>query len=243
MKILHVHDIGYSLGGAEVIVSSLVEAQRRCGHDVRVLTSFDSRNTFATDTYTTNEKTMWDKFIRYTWNKEARRVARKLFETFQPDIVHIHSITKTSPSIFSVFGTTPIVMTIHNFGIIDPTRIDLPSLATYGNHLGDYFVFNQRSLRWFVERFRHEHIIKRSLRRVSLFLPSSQFMQSVIYEYEPRWRSRVVPLGIPLYPRHQLPSSVVFLGIGRFVQEKGFDHLIEAFSRVIYEIPQARLLL
>ncbi len=233
MKILLVHDTGFIAGGAEVLVAQLKKMLKSRGHTVAVFTMAHPANSFADYVYINRGSNNFSKAFLYTWNSFAKAAFQKVLIDFKPDIIHLHTITKMSSAILLDIKKIPIIMTVHNFGVIDPTFTQLPSLVAYGDRLGDYFV-RTPNLRFWTEKFRHR-FIRKHLRRVNQFLPVSHFLAQVMKEYQPRWPTQVVHPGIEVH-NQQIPKlKPVVLCVGRFVKEKGFTYVLQAASLLIHK--------
>ena len=87
-------------------------------------------------------------------------------------------------------------------------------------------------------------------RRIERFIAlapecKQEFLDQVTYDGR---NVAVIPVGIDvngphLQPREPGGNSIVFGALGRFIPEKGFDLLIDAFRQVVTELPSARLML
>ena len=241
MNILHIHDSGYIKGGAEVVLSGLVEQQQKQGHIIRVLSPASPNNTFATDTFIQKNGPTFLKAYTYTWNREAVKAVSRTIASFHPDIIHIHSVTESSAAYTPLFGSIPSVMTVHNFGFIDPSVTNLPSLKSYEKDLGPYFT-RSISARFIVERIRHR-FVKKQLSKIDCFLPVSHFLEDVIHEYAPAWKTQVIHPGVPMTVPTPPPKEPVLLAIGRMVPEKGFTDLLDILPTIISSVPKVQLFL
>jgi len=109
LRILFVNDrspVGGS--GAEIHLARLADALRAAGHEVRL---------FAGNVVHSGVGRVLD-----VWDPGARRRLRALVESFRPDVVHYHNVTRElSGSVLGVAGSAARVLTIH-----DPRILGVP---------------------------------------------------------------------------------------------------------------------
>ena len=116
MRILQVHNYYKFAGGEDVVVEAEKEMLSDYGHTV-----FQ---------YTKNNreiKSIWDKVKLLLFSHYSNASYREFFQVlrdFEPDIVHVHNIFPLiTPSIFKACKklNIPVVMTLHNYRIFDPS--------------------------------------------------------------------------------------------------------------------------
>ena len=131
MKILQINKFLYPRGGAETYLFGLSELLKKNGHEVIYFSqknpkniSTDNKKFFVSDLELGKFSFgMLFKVGRIFWSFEAERKIAKLIKKEKPDIVHIHNIYhQISPSILRAIKKAgiPIVMTVHDFKLIDP---------------------------------------------------------------------------------------------------------------------------
>jgi glycosyltransferase involved in cell wall biosynthesis/O-antigen/teichoic acid export membrane protein len=116
LRILHVINMGVVCGGAERLVADLVTVQRAEGHAVRVLSSDrpGSGVPFGDVTWAQSSPTgIAGRFAGMVRNPAARAALAEQVTTWQPDVVHLHTIGLLSPSSLSVLRDVPTVLTLH----------------------------------------------------------------------------------------------------------------------------------
>ena len=127
MKILIIHTIFSPEGarGSEIIAQNSYKILKKMGHEIYY---------YATDKKPYLENAEWTNYFpqfqqhfspKWWWNKEAQTNLAKMLDDIKPDIVHIHTLWQLSYSIFKpIFDRKiPIVMTVHDVGILCPARL------------------------------------------------------------------------------------------------------------------------
>lgn len=114
MRVLHVndHQPGPGVGGAEIYLARLVEAQRTLGHDVAVLAADHERQGLG------RALDLWDP-------RALRRLRARVAE-LRPDVVHLHNVTRElSPAVLRPTGVAT-VMTFHDMRLLGGSEHKLP---------------------------------------------------------------------------------------------------------------------
>ena len=246
MKILMVHDIGFVDGGAETLLLRTARALKNRGHEIFILTSDAGQPTFADATFRANDTTQLGKLKTYLHNRSAARVLTKVLDEFQPDVVHLHTVTKASPSILRVLTKRhiPAVMTLHDYGLLYPRMHKvLPRQQFCG--LGDEACCARHAGfgRYYFELLRTGlHI--RAARVVRTFVAPSHFVATIAVSQglEPvKTLLNPAPDGDVVPARSPDPTTILYSG--RIEPEKGVPELIRSFALVRQKIPKAKLVL
>lgn len=135
MKILEINKYYYPKRGAEKHFLDVIEVLKSRGHEVAVFSMHHSKNIespwnkyFLSSVGYTSEHSLWEKFkgaFRMFFSWEAKSKINKLLDDFQPEVVHIHNIYhQLSPTILFQIKkrNIPIVMTVHDFKLINPNH-------------------------------------------------------------------------------------------------------------------------
>ncbi len=245
MKILMVHDIGMPEGGAEILLMREVTALRERGHDVFVLTSDARETTFANETFHVADVTQLGKIRYYLYNHNAAKTLIQVLDTFSPDIVHLHTITKASPSILRVLSRRhmPTVMTLHDYGLLYP-RMGTALAREQFCGLGDEACCAQHAGlgRYYFERLRTE-LHRRQRRAVRTFIAPSYFVADVAERQGFRPLEVLPNPGIDAEAPSRDPAEALIVYSGRLEPEKGIRELVASFELVRQKLPHAELVL
>jgi glycosyltransferase involved in cell wall biosynthesis len=245
VKILMVHDIGMPEGGAEILLTREVEALSARGHEVLVLTSDAKEPTFAHAIFHVADETYLGKIKYYLYNPDAARTLAKVLTEFKPDIVHLHTITKASPSILRVLRRrhVPTVMTLHDYGLLYPRMGTVLAREAFCG-LGDEACCAQHAGlgRYWFERLR-TGLHFRARRAIRTFIAPSYFVADVA-ERQGLTPLEVLPNpGIDAEAPARKPDEALIVYPGRLEPEKGINELIASFELVRQKVPKAKLVL
>jgi glycosyltransferase involved in cell wall biosynthesis len=245
MKILMIHDIGRPEGGAEILLTRTVEALTQHGHKVFVLTSDAKEPTFAHETFHAADQTQLGKIKCYLYNRDAARVLTKILGEFKPDVVHLHTITKASPSILRVLRKrhVPTVMTLHDYGLLYPRMGTVLAREQFCG-LGDEACCARHAGlgRYYFERLRTS-LHRQHRRAVRTFIAPSYFVADVA-ERQGFKPLEVLPNpGIDDEAPARKPEEALIVYSGRLEPEKGINELIASFELVRQKLPRAELVI
>lgn len=250
MKILLVISIGHISGGAEKSVALLKSALQAKGHEVRV-TASDYRadpaaQNFSDSTYPaidSDSRNFIAKLLYHLWYPAAYRHMKKELASFQPDVVHFHTMGQLSPSSVFALGSTPGVLTVHGpeeytLGLLKwflPSRvftgaIEIKNLTNEGKFHYSYYRFLQRPLYKYAFR-----------KHVKFLIAPSKYMAEELANEDYSVAIKQIYNGITLPDSRPLPASKQLLYVGRLEHVKGVDILLKAMTAVIQRVPQARL--
>jgi glycosyltransferase involved in cell wall biosynthesis len=236
MKVLIINNRGTIHAGAEVMISQLCVGLRKNGHEVRVLAGDEKGD----------GKNISDYSFRaslrsfYLFNPFAIFALWRVLRIYNPDIVHIHSVSKASPFILLLLKKIPTVLTIHDHTIFDPTRIvDTPLLVPYKKTFGGYFI-DHFSVRYFLEKVRF-YFYRRLAKNIDSVFACSNFYAKCAEGSGMFSKVRVLHNGIDLPEYKHFVNYNRLLFVGRLEDEKGAHVLLEAMPEVLRLRPDVRL--
>lgn len=135
MKILEINKFFYLKRGAERHFFDVIDLLESNGHEVAIFSMNHSNNInskwqkyFLSTVGYTSEYSKIEKIrglFRMFYSFEAKKQINKLLDDFSPDVVHIHNIYhQLSPIILFEIKkrNIPIVMTVHDFKIVNPNH-------------------------------------------------------------------------------------------------------------------------
>lgn len=243
MKILIVNNLATLHGGAETIIVHLRHGLEEEGHQVRVLCGSEKGNgeNIADARFLTFKEGGFSPLrILYVFNPFALLALRRELKNFQPDVVHLHNISKASPFILLLLKKYPAVLTVHDHSTFDPTRIsDLPLLEPYRETFSDYFI-NKPSLRFYMEKLRFA-ILRYGAKNVDTVLACSDFYATCARDSGIFKNIKTLRNGIILPPPSPIIETKKILFVGRLSEEKGAPVLIEAANILKNNHPDMRL--
>ncbi|NJL10438.1 MAG: glycosyltransferase family 4 protein [Calothrix sp. SM1_7_51] len=247
MKILLINDYGTPTGGAELMMLALRKGLQQRGHDARLFTSsvrpleVESQADYECFGTASSFRTLLQ-----AGNVFAVRKLQQVIAEFQPDIIHVRIfLTQLSPLILPLLKNRPSIYHVAWYRPICPigTKM-LPDGSDCQNSVGiaclqhhclpihDWLPLMLQMQLW--QRWRDAfNLVVANSEAVK-----HRLIQSGIEPVEVVWN------GIPIRPaRPALDSPPTAVFAGRLVWEKGVDLLLQAFAKVIAQIPDARLLL
>ena len=131
MKVLQINKFFYPRGGAETYLLSLISLLQKNGQPVIGFSQSNKNNLKIAGEEFFIDEIQLDKFYlknifkigRIFWSFQAKKNIKKLINQENADLVHLHNIYhQISPSILPAIKKAglPIVMTVHDFKLIDP---------------------------------------------------------------------------------------------------------------------------
>lgn len=229
MRILMVNNIASKHGGAETMIAQLRSGLEAEGHEVRVIAGSEKGNgeNIADATFKTFRPGSLIFRLMYVCNPFAYSVLRRELRDFDPDIVHLHLISKASPFILPLFKDYPTILTIHDHTLFDPTRIqDVPLLAKYRHTFSDYFI-DGPSVRFYMEKLRF-FLLRRFAGNVDRVFACSKYYADCAKSSGIFSNIRTLHNGITLRKYVPLQNKRNVLFVGRLSEDKGASVLIDA---------------
>ena len=242
LRILLVVNVGFELGGAEKSVRTISEALRRRGHEVRVASTdakLADKPPFADLIIPQRPRTGITGLLARFWYRVAYRALKEIVADFQPDVVHLHTISEFGPAALRATGTVPTVLTVH--GPEEYTLRLLPWGLPPSSYRDSSYLWSdlrlRGRLRYLYLRFVQRPLYVRGFRHVDTVLAPSRFMAAAL-------RSDVgkVPV-IHVYNGMALPAERPFaatrnvLFVGRLEAVKGVDVLLRATAVAAGRLP------
>ncbi len=247
MKVLLVNDYATLTGGAELLTLSLRDELRRRGHDARLFASRARPGAgVAAADYECFGTTSRFRTLLQTANPSALQKLRRVLAEFQPDVVHVTMfLTQLSPLILPLLKDVPSLYSVVWYRPICPlgTKM-LPNGAECHKPAGAVCYHDGcLPLRDWLPLMLQMKLWRRWRDAFNLIVANSEATKRrlVAEGIEP---VEVVLNGVPLQPaRPPLSSPPTVAFSGRLVQEKGVGVLVQAFAKVVAEVPEARLII
>ncbi len=227
------------MGGIEIVMLNIGTELVKRGHDVTVLTlnAFDSKRSA----------------LRSTENIDGIHVKRFSFPPFPEDILFLpRLVSDMISSDFDLIHVFSIGLGLFtNTVILTAILQKRPFVATPVHHQytkSSYGISLRKCLRlFFLEKIR-----PRILKRASYVTASTEF-EAAFYRQHGVSNVKVIPEGIHVSrppvesvinfkKKYDLDSKIV-VSVGRITEYKRQDLLIKAFSQVLHQFPQAKLLI
>jgi glycosyltransferase involved in cell wall biosynthesis len=246
MRVIEVIDVGWLAGGAERHAQTLRDALVERGHDVLVLATDKNaggRDVFADIMIPAIAGGAARRLSRYAFYGRAYKALRHAVRTFEPDVIHFHTVGELSPSVLLAAHGVPFIVTVH--GPEDFTLALLPwqlPASDYKNHTyqwSDIKVVGR--LRYAYLRFLQRPLYLMALRHCAGFVAPSRFMARALTEEAAPELIEQIYNGIELPEQRPATAEPRLLFVGRLEAVKGVDILLRAFARIHHAHPEARL--
>jgi glycosyltransferase involved in cell wall biosynthesis len=247
VKITQIVNVGFEAGGAERSVNLIANGMRERGHDVQVIATEHllgspqqkSRPVFADVLVPNVRGNAARRFAGYFWHQPAYSRVKQAMATFQPDVVHLHTIGEFSPAVLAATSQYRRVLTVH--GPEDWTlrllKWNLPSMTAGAGRLS-----RTDAARYAYLRYLQRPAYLARLRRIDGVLTPSRFVADAVLADVGRVPTRVLPNGVPLPASAPVPAdSTDILFVGRLEPVKGARVLLEAFTIIARRFPDAQL--
>jgi glycosyltransferase involved in cell wall biosynthesis len=248
VRVIEVIDIGWLAGGAERSAQLLRDALKEQGHEVLVLATDKNsvgREVFADVLVPAIAGSPARRMTRYAFYGRAYTALRRAVRSFQPDVIHFHTVGELSPSVLLAAHGVPYIVTVH--GPEDFTLALLPwqlPASDYKNHTyqwSDITVVGR--LRYAYLRYIQRPLYLLALRRCAGFVAPSRFMAHALTEEASPELIEQIYNGINLPEQRPLTSERRLLFVGRLEAVKGVDVLLRAFARSRRIHPDAELVI
>jgi glycosyltransferase involved in cell wall biosynthesis len=247
MRILLVNDYGTSTGGAEIQLLHLRRLLRERGHEARLFTSRARPGGARVEADDTCLGTVAAaRTLLQAWNPWAARDLRRALASFRPDVVHVGVfLTQLSPSILPALVDVPALLHVHWYRPVCPSGTKrLPD----GRDCEEP---------WGVACLRHGCLSARAWAPLMVQRRQWRLQRGAFDRFMAcgeAVRARLAEAGIanvevvwngvpPCAARAPLADPPVAAFAGRLVPEKGVGLLIDAFERVLREVPEGRLVI
>jgi len=236
MKILLVNDNQQRVGGTEVYVESLAEHLSTQGHEVRFYYGSSSYSD------SVRRRTFLSSYLNRIFSFKHLASFKKVVKDFHPDVIHLHNIfNEISPSILLGTGSVPVVMTLHDNCIVQAVfdqmmrsgpRCKNEVCPGCANCVGVKGMIYEK-----IKRFVHHFL----LQNIKAFIAPSKYLQNIVasnssHRPEQIYNGFALPKPLPFI------SNFTAIFIGRLTDDKGVDTLIDAVPKILYQIPDFKLL-
>ena len=247
MKVLLVNDYATPTGGAELIMLALRQQLRQLGHDARLFaSSARPLNQQSKADYECLGTTSRFRTLLQSGNPWAYHKLSQVLSEFNPDVVHVRIfLTQLSPTILPLLINIPAIYHVAWYRPICPLGTKrLPTGEICQNPVGNA-CYKNKCLPihdWLPILFQME-IWKNWQNAFDLIVANSHFVKRQLADQGVKV-TEVVWNGIPSHSMClELSPYPTVVFAGRLVVEKGVHILIKAFSKVIKQIPEAKLLI
>ncbi len=251
MKILLINDYDALVGGAEVIVASLMFELRRRGHDVRLLSSsaYPASSKVIADYRGFGTTGRWRTLLQSA-NPFAARTLRHALKTFRPDIVHVNLyLTQLSPLILRELRHVPTIYYAQWYRAICPRGTKLLKNGCLCTSPVGTACLSKGCISW-LDWPPLMMQMELARRWVGVFHRVVAISQAVAEKLDtfgdpPLKGATVIHPGTPLVaPRSpdEMTSEPTVVVAGRLVREKGVETLLRAFALVKAGRPDCRLI-
>ena len=260
MRILEINKFHNANRGADKHFLDVSELLVKSGHEIAkfcmaqkgdVPTAWETY--FISPVGYTDAFTLWQKIKgvgRMFYSPEAHRNIKKILDDFKPDIVHIHNIYhQIDPTILLAIKkrNIPIVMTVHDFKIINPNHAMMLNgepyhrckNGAYYQCLLDRCVKNSYGKSFIAMLEAYWHRMLGTYGNVDIFIAPSVFVKDRLNQWGiPQNKVQVIPhfVAQSQLSKQEKGGSVSNSGssyalyAGKISKEKGVDRLINIFS-------------
>ena len=248
MRVLLLNDYGSPTGGAEFQILALREGLRRRGHDARLLTSsVRYAGSEVVADYQCFGTTSRLQPLTMAANPSAAWRLRRVLREFRPDVVHVGMfLWQLSPLILPLLDGIPNVHHVQMYNLICPlgTKL-LPDGTSCRVPAGAVCLRNRCfSFQAWTAVMLQRRLWRRWGGALTMIVAVSEAVKRRL-QGEGIAAAEVIENGVPIAPPRSAPLSAnpVVAFAGRLVREKGADLLLEAFAKVVTQIPTAKLVI
>jgi glycosyltransferase involved in cell wall biosynthesis len=246
VRLLLITDWLRQRGGMETYFATLRAGLREAGHDARLLTSAagdEAGGTAEYVAYGTDRRA--PQVLLQIANPFALARVRSVVRQFRPDVALVGMVEQhLSPSVFAAVSGVPTMLFLGDYKGVCPTHSKL---------LPDGSLCRVRAGRvcmqggcvslphWLRDRPRYA-LFRSGIGRVDRTLACSEWLRDALADEGIDSDVLLLPTSAPSPGYTRAPAAhPLFVFVGRLDREKGVDTLLHAFSRVVSEVPAARL--
>ena len=244
MQILQLVNIGFEAGGAEKSVRVIRDGLRGRGHEVQVVASTRllSGEPYDQDVFADHLVPMVSgrgpaRALGYLWHREAYQRISTVMREFRPDCVHLHTIGEFSPAALLATKDCPRILTVHGpeSWTRDLLRWNLPSATSGSLSAAD------RALLLYLACVQRPAFLP-LIRRVDRVIAPSRYFAEAVRADIGRVPVHVLANGIEKTAvATPVPETAYVVYVGRLERVKGVHILLDAYRRLIEQVPEARL--
>ena len=246
MRICQITLHAYDFAGLGIIVYRAADELTQRGHEVLTIATdakLGDRTPIADIVIPAIGGSALTRLRDHLWYHRAYKHIRRAVEHFKPDVVHLHTTSPFSPSVFAAVRGIPTLLFVHGPETFTLRLLPwfLPAWAyRHGSYKWEDLTPAGRLLYLYM-RYLLRPAHRLGLRRVSRVLCASEFYAEALACDVPHDIVHVLPYGIRLPEPRPLPSDPVVLFVGRLECVKGADVLLRALPAVLDAVPGARL--
>jgi glycosyltransferase involved in cell wall biosynthesis len=262
VRILHINDYAYPIGGAESYLRELIKAQQKRGHKVSLLTSNslgggtltkypDPTNKLVSSPVVARGTTSSSRPLRallQIYNRNAFNVATQAVDHFKPDIVHVHMyLGQLSPAVLTPFikEKIPVVHTSHTYRSVCPKGDRMITEGSFCRYPVGLACIRNCSAISFIHMRLRERLNPLPQNVFSKVIAPGSTMAEILKQ---EGFNNVVslPYGstFPVLKKARtVPEKPIVLYVGRLSTNKGVEDLIKAFAKIIRILPASSLVL
>jgi len=250
MRILQVNKFFYVRGGSERYYFDLCDLLKARGHDVAHFSMKDDRNLpseqapyFVASVDLNACKGIGPRAraaARILYSGEAKRNIGRLIDTWRPDVIHFHNITRQlSPSIVDAARArrVPMVQTVHDFFLLCPahtlfldgTICEACKGSAFWHAVAGRCIDGYLASSAFGALEYYLHGLLGLYKKVDRLIAPSLFLKSKISAIG--WvgdKVEHLPYFVPLGPDYSDRNEGYALFAGRMTEEKGVETLLDA---------------
>jgi glycosyltransferase involved in cell wall biosynthesis len=247
MKVLLINDYATDAGGAELQMHGLRSELRRRGHDARLFsTTADSHTGHTPPDYQCFGTTSSFRTLLQTANPWAARHLSDVIADFEPDVAHVMMfLTQLSPLILPALRRVPCVYNVVWHRPVCPLGTKMLPDGSLCKSVWGTPCYREGCLpiRDWIPLMAQMTLFRHWDSAVDLFLANSHAIRRELIDeglgpVEVLWHG--TPVVEACDPLHEVPTAAF---VGRLVPEKGVDVLIQAFGRILRELPHAQLVI
>ena len=254
MRILHVNDVGFHVGGAETNLFSIMRLFQDESHE-QFLFAFkgDTRKSENTKVFECRPSKPKIPSLglfepRLYFNRRIYNALGKHIRDINPDVIHLHNNLVHTNSVLLAARNSgkPVVQTAHDCGVVCPTTWCVRKDGSECNGgfgfkcLKSGCLWTKRFIREYVPMKIAWHLMKKT---VGNFICPSMLIKSKLdsngLDNAVHIPYFVFPEEFKSNPEDIVEGSILYVGV--LFPQKGVEYLIEAMPQVVNEHPEAAL--